>query len=61
MSLKAFHIAFITCSTLLALGLAGWAWTHGFAGLAVGGVAVAVLLVVYGAWFLKKMKGVSYL
>jgi hypothetical protein len=59
MSLKAFHIAFITLATLLALGLAVWAVGNGFPGLAGGAVVAAIALVVYGVWFLKKMKGVS--
>jgi hypothetical protein len=68
MSLKALHVLFITASTLLALGVAVWAfrtWSAGagagYLGLAGGSALFAVALVVYGAWFLKKMKGVSYL
>ena len=55
MSLKIFHIFFILVSTLLCAGVAWWcfangvarAWSYLFAGW-------AVLLPVYGAWFLKK-------
>ena len=68
MSLKGFHIVFVTLSTLLALAFAGWsfrAWSAGSGGLylalaAAGAVAAAGLLV-YGAWFLRKMKDVSSL
>jgi hypothetical protein len=61
MSLKAFHIAFITLATLLALWLAVWASGNGFPLLAAGAAVAAVGLVIYGVWFLKKMKGVSLL
>lgn len=61
MSLKAFHIAFIALATLLALWLAAWAAGHGFPLLAGGAGAAAAGLVVYGIWFLRKMKGVSLL
>jgi len=66
MSLKAFHVVFIVCSVLLSLGLGVWALlqperTAGILGLGLVGFASAVALVVYGAWFLKKLKGVSYL
>jgi hypothetical protein len=61
MSLKAFHIAFIALATLLALWLAVWAAGNGFPLLAGGAGAAAAALVVYGIWFLRKMKGVSLL
>ena len=63
MSLKGFHIVFITFSTLLALGggalcirvnqMAGG--SAYLVGAAICFVA-AVALVVYGVWFYKKMK-----
>jgi len=66
MSLKAFHIAFIVCSVLLALGFGAWALLQETGGvsysvLGIASFIVAVVLVVYGVWFLKKLKGVSYL
>ena len=68
MSLKAFHIAFITLSTALAVLVGLWSLglgqSHGGAAhpaLAVGAFAVGVGLPVYGVWFLKKMRGVSLL
>jgi hypothetical protein len=66
MSLKAFHVAFVVCSVLLAVGFGVWALlqrTGGTLYLVLGLVsfAVAAGLVVYGVWFLKKLKGVSYL
>ena len=63
MSLKGFHIVFITCSTLLALAGAAWCLNlngiSGGAGYVVGAVIcflAALGLVVYGVWFWKKMK-----
>ena len=68
MSLKTFHIFFIIVSTALALGFGVWA-TRDFAAsgswvslsLGVGSFVGSVVLVVYGAWFLRKLKGWSYL
>ncbi len=66
MSLKAFHIAFIAASVLLAIGYGVWeigAYTSGgsFAHLSLGVLAflAAVGLVVYGRRFLRKLKHVS--
>jgi len=63
MSLKGFHIVFITFSTLLALGSGGWClWVdsiHGSPAFRVGAIVAfvaAAALVVYGIWFWKKMK-----
>jgi uncharacterized membrane protein YccC len=63
MSLKGFHIVFITFSTLLALGGAGLCIRvnrlAGGSGYLIGAVicfAAALALVVYGVWFYKKMK-----
>lgn len=68
MSLKAFHIVFVTASVLLAFGLAAWAFVnyaeaHRPIDLAAGiGSTVAGLgLLAYGRYFLKKLKGISYL
>lgn len=63
MSLKGFHLVFISFSTLLALGCGAWCvWASLVAGAPVylGGViacfAAAIALVIYGVWFYKKMK-----
>ena len=63
MSLKAFHIVFIVVSTLLALGTGIWClWVNLVAGAptyvagAVASFAVAIVLMVYGVWFYRKMK-----
>ncbi len=68
MSLKAFHIFFIVVSTALCLGFGVWA-TQDFArsgsgvhlALGVGSFIGSLLLACYGVWFLRKLKGVSYL
>lgn len=63
MSLKGFHIVFITLSTLLALWLGAYCvriYMRADAPAYLVGAAVsfaaAVGLVVYGVWFWKKMK-----
>lgn len=68
MSLKAFHIVFVTISTILAIGFGLWAirnynHNHEMLSLIFGSFSLigAVVLVVYGRWFLRKLKGVSYL
>ncbi len=68
MSLKAFHIVFIVLSTALTVGLGVWAvddfgrsasWVH--LALGLGSFIASGVLVWYGIWFLRKLKGVSYL
>jgi len=69
MSLKAFHVIFITASSALAVGFGVWAlknylspdgrWTDML--IAIGSFAVGVGLIVYERYFLKKLKNVSYL
>jgi ABC-type thiamin/hydroxymethylpyrimidine transport system permease subunit len=68
MSLKTFHVVFITLSTLLAIAFGLWSF-HDYrmhAGgawaivMTVLGFAAAVALVVYGIWFLKKLEDVSF-
>ena len=68
MSLKAFHLIFVTVSTVLCIGVGFWSMRNYFATHELGsllfGIAAlagAIALVVYGRWFLKKLKGVSYL
>ena len=63
MSLKGFHLIFITISSLLAMGVGAWCvWVYltfaassYLAGAAVSFV-VTLGLVIYGAWFYKKMQ-----
>ena len=68
MSLKAFHIFFIVMSIAIAVGFGVWAtldfaqsgsWVH--LSLGMGSFVASVLLAFYGAWFLRKLKHVSYL
>jgi hypothetical protein len=68
MSLKAFHVIFITAAILLSFGLGVWmlrAYNEvgGRAELVYGIVAIGIGigLVVYEAMFLKKLKNISYL
>ncbi len=68
MSLKFFHVLFVVLATLLSVGFAVWSFAQAAAGagglyrvLGILALVVAVALVVYGRWFLKKMKDVSYL
>jgi hypothetical protein len=61
MSLKAFHLIFVTLLTALSFGCAAWAFADGrpiFGGI---GVVVGILVIVYGIYFLKKLKKISYL
>ena len=68
MSLKAFHLIFITAASLLAFGL-GWWMLRAYedAGIksdqiyGVTSIVVGVLLLAYEAYFIKKLKNVSYL
>lgn len=63
MSIKGFHLLFITFSTLLALGCGVWClWVDLVEGApiyltgALASFAAAVALIVYGVWFYRKMK-----
>ncbi len=68
MSLKAFHVFFIFISTALSVGFGVWGVRDylqsgdalnlgmGLASFAGGGA-----LIWYSKWFLRKLKGVSYL
>jgi hypothetical protein len=68
MSLKTFHVVFITLSTLLAVGFGLSSYhdyqMHGGGALSLfltaAGFLAAVGLVIYGVWFLKKLKDVSF-
>lgn len=64
MSLKAFHLVFVTVSIALAFGFGVWLAVQGgfldylFAALSFG---AGVGLIFYERYFLKKTKNVSYL
>ncbi len=66
MSLKTFHIFFVSVSFLLALGVSFWSFREysGEAGtsyvlLGAGALLFAAALVWYGNWFLGKLKDVK--
>ena len=69
MSLKAFHLLFITASSALAFGCGVWGLrdffsSEGRAGdlvFGLGALAVGISLMFYERYFLKKLKRVSYL
>ena len=56
MSLKIFHVFFITLSTLLAIGSAVWAFSGESNGFGAVCVALAVVMPVYGVMFWKKAR-----
>ena len=61
MSLKAFHLIFVTLLTALSFGCAAWAFTAGWTLLGALAVATGILVIIYGVYFLKKLKKISYL
>lgn len=68
MSLKAFHLVFVTLSAVLGLGFGAWAIVDyrrndniGSLCWGIGSLVGTVALIVYGRWFLRKLKGVGYL
>jgi len=69
MSLKAFHIIFVSAATALAVGCGIWGlkdyWSPGGGPMdlvfGIGSLVVAVLLILYERYFLKKLKKVPYL
>lgn len=68
MSLKAFHIVFISVSVMLLLFLAGWCFSNSRQGggtmdLVWGSLSLvtAAALAVYGQRFLKRLKHISFL
>jgi hypothetical protein len=61
MSLKAFHLIFVTSLTSLLFGCAAWAFQAGSTLWGVTGIITGMFVIVYGIYFLKKLKNVSYL
>lgn len=69
MSLKAFHVIFITAASALAFGFGVWElkdyWSPDGAGrdlaFGVGSLVVGIGLLVYEWFFMKKLKHISYL
>jgi hypothetical protein len=61
MSLKAFHLIFVTLLTALSFGCAVWAFNTEHPGFGALAIAAGILVIIYGIYFLKKLKNVSYL
>jgi len=69
MSLKAFHVVFITASCLLAFGCGIWELKNFFSAdghgwdlvMGLAALAAGAGLIFYERYFLKKLKDVSYL
>ena len=69
MSLKTFHLIFITASCALAFGCGVWEFKNFLAPdgrgwdlvFSLAAFAAGIGLIVYERFFLKKLKGVSYL
>jgi len=68
MSLKTIHIVLILSAILLAFGFGGWEF-HRYRQLenqidlffGIGSSVAGVALLIYGVYFLKKTKNISYL
>ena len=61
MSLKAFHLIFVTLLTALSFGCAAWAFQAGSVLWGVTAIAAGIFVIIYGIYFLRKLKNVSYL
>jgi hypothetical protein len=68
MSLKAFHIVFVTISTLVTFFFAGWLLNNYFVTKATGNLLGAIAtflagvgLIWYGKSVLRKLRNISYL
>ena len=61
MSLKAFHLIFVTLLTSLSFGCAAWAFQAGSVLWGVTAIAIGFFVIIYGIYFLKTLKNVSYL
>jgi hypothetical protein len=69
MSLKAFHVVFITAASALAFGCGVWELKSFWSAegstsdlvVGIGSVLAGVALIIYERYFLKKTRNVSYL
>jgi len=69
MSLKSFHLIFITAASALAFGFGVWELRSYWSpegttldlGMGLGSLVAGVALILYERYFLKKLKKVSYL
>lgn len=63
MSLKVFHVFFVSVSVILAVGFAVWCFAQSASGFLFTGalsIAAAGLLAYYGCRFLKKIKRIEF-
>lgn len=67
MSLRVFHLVFITLSTILAWFFGGWCfWTHSqspshlLLALGTGSFLAGAALIAYERWFLRKISGTRF-
>lgn len=57
MSLRAFHVFFISVAVLLCLGFGAWCLQRaGYTVAGIGSFAVAIALIVYEVMFLRRFK-----
>ncbi|MEI8291341.1 MAG: DUF6358 family protein [Verrucomicrobiota bacterium] len=61
MSLKAFHLIFVTLLTALSFGCAAWAFQSGSVLLGAAAIVAGIFVIIYGVYFLKKLKSIGYL
>ena len=69
MSLKAFHVIFITAASAMAFGCGVWGIKNYFSPdgrlleliFGIGSILVGIALIIYERYFLKKLKDISYL
>ena len=60
MSLKTFHVVFVTLCIIFTVGFGIWE-IRDHPVLGVTSFVLSIVLIWYGVWFLRKLKGVSYL
>ena len=56
MSLKWFHVVFITVSVLMGVAIGVWGLFNDFAALGIGSLAASAVLCIYGNYFLQKAR-----
>ena len=56
MSLKWFHVVFITLSTLMGIAIGVWGLFNNFFALGIASLASSAVLCVYGTYFLQKAR-----
>jgi hypothetical protein len=59
MSLKWFHIVFITLSMLMGIAIGVWGLFNNFIALGIASLACSAALCVYGTYFLQKARKVG--